>query len=339
LNGYTPENDGKYIMHERENALKEWLVQTIKQQDFVLSPLAGDASFRRYFRMQYNGLSYVVMDAPPGKEDLNPFIHMAQTLAQANVHTPKILATNLQQGFLLLSDLGDQLLLNALRTETADNYYQDALKTLFKIQSCSISDPMLAPFDHAFMMKEMLLCPEWFLKAYLALDLSSDETVLLHQSMEWIAAEVAKQPLTFIHRDYHSRNLMLLEKETNPTLGVIDFQDAMRGPFTYDLVSLLKDCYISWPRTKVLEWVEFFYTQHDLASTYSLKEFIRAFDLCGLQRHLKVLGIFSRLHLRDNKSGYLKDLPLTLKYVLECTEIYDELHPLFHFLQMRVYLP
>ena len=270
---------------------------------------------------------------------MKPFIHIAQTLEQADVHTPKILAMDLQQGFLLLSDFGDQLLLNMLHPETANHYYQHAIKTLFKIQSCPIDDPMLNLFNHEFMLKEMNLCPEWFLKAYLALELSKEENVLLQKTIEWIAAEVAKQPLTFIHRDYHSRNLMLLNNETEIALGVIDFQDAMRGPLTYDLVSLLKDCYISWPRARILEWVEFFHTQNALASTYSLAEFIRAFDLCGLQRHLKVLGIFCRLHLRDNKPGYLKDLPLTLKYVLECTETYEELHPLFHFLQMRVYLP
>ncbi|MGC1181523.1 aminoglycoside phosphotransferase family protein [Legionella sp.] len=324
-------------MHERENALEEWLVQTIKQHDIVITPLAGDASFRRYFRVHYSGLTSVVMDAPPDKEDLNSFIHVAQTLEHADVYTPKILAANLQQGFLLLSDLGDKLLLNSLHTETANNYYQQAINTLLKIQSCTINDPMLASFDHAFTMKEMTLCSEWFLKTYLALDLTHEETTLLHQTMEWIAAEITQQPLTFIHRDYHSRNLMLINDERK--LGVIDFQDAMHGPITYDLVSLLKDCYISWPRTKVLEWVEFFYIQSALANNYSLAEFIRAFDLCGLQRHLKVLGIFSRLHLRDNKSVYLKSLPVTLKYVLECTEIYEELHPLFHFLQMRVYLP
>lgn len=333
----TKNNDGKYIMHERENALKEWLVQIIKEQDFILKPLAGDASFRRYFRLEHNGLTYIVMDAPPGKEDLQPFIHIAQTLEQANVHPPKILAVDLQQGFLLLSDLGDKLLLSALRPDTVTHYYHEAIEILLKIQSCPIDDPKLLPFDSAFMLKEMNLCSEWFLHAYLQLNLSFAETQLMQQSMQWIANEVAKQPITFIHRDYHSRNLMILD--TDKELGVIDFQDAMRGPMTYDLVSLLKDCYISWPRVQVLEWVEFFYNQKQFATCYSLTEFIRAFDLCGLQRHLKVLGVFSRLHLRDNKPGYLKDLPLTLKYVLECCETYQELHPLFHFLQMRVYLP
>jgi len=330
---------GKYTMHARENALKEWLIHTLKQQDFQLAPLAGDASFRRYFRLRYNGLSQIVMDAPPAKEDLRAFIHIAQTLEKADVHTPKVLAINSDEGFLLLSDLGDELLLNVLGPETVDTHYHQAIKTLFKIQTCSINDPLLAPFDETHMLKEMSLCSEWFFQTYLALNLNQDECTLVQQTMEWIAKEVAQQPLTFIHRDYHSRNLMLLAEQVDPALGVIDFQDAMRGPFTYDLVSLLKDCYISWPRGKVLEWVEFFYTHSALTTDYSLSEFIRAFDLCGLQRHLKVLGIFCRLYLRDQKPGYLKDLPLTLKYVLECTETYEELHPFFQFLQMKVYLP
>lgn len=327
-------------MHERGNALKEWVGNIIKQKDFILTPLAGDASFRRYFRLYDNKSTFVVMDAPPNKEDLEPFIHIAQVFGQAQVNAPKILAINLEQGFLLLSDLGDKLLLNFLNSETCDLYYHQAIKTLLQIQlRCSMNDPKLKQFDSAFMMKEMGLCPEWFFKAYLNLDLSTEESALVQQSMEWIAAEVAKQPLTFIHRDYHSRNLMLINENTELTLGVIDFQDAMSGPFTYDLVSLLKDCYISWPRDKVLEWARFFYTENTLASTYSLAEFIRDFDLCGLQRHLKVLGVFSRLYLRDQKSGYLKDLPVTLSYVLECTERYEELQNLFHFIKKRVNLP
>ncbi|MCL9685161.1 aminoglycoside phosphotransferase family protein [Legionella maioricensis] len=326
-------------MHERENALKEWLIDTIKHKDFTLTALAGDASFRRYFRLNAKGSTQVIMDAPPEKEDIEPFVHVAKILAKANVCTPEILAINKEQGFLLLSDFGDQLLLDKLRAETVNSYYHEAINTLFKIQQCSSNDPKLPSFDRAFMLKEMNLCPEWFFKAYLSLNLAEDECLLVQKTMEWIATEVSNQPLTFIHRDYHSRNLMLINKQEEGVLGVIDFQDAMRGPLTYDLVSLLKDCYISWPREQVLEWVAFFHSRSDLARNYSLAEFIRAFDLCGLQRHLKVLGIFSRLYLRDNKAGYLANLPLTLKYVLECSEIYEDLHPFFHFLQKRVLLP
>lgn len=326
-------------MHERENALKEWLTNTINLKDYILTPLTGDASFRRYFRIHFNGLTQVVMDAPPEKEDLEPFVHVAKTLTEAKVLTPEIIAANMDQGFLLLSDFGDQLLLDKLKAETVNHYYIDAIKTLFKIQKCPLNDPKLPSFDKAFMLKEMNLCPEWFFKAYLALDLTEEETKLIQSTMEWIATEVSNQPLTFIHRDYHSRNLMLINNQAEDALGVIDFQDAMRGPFTYDLVSLLKDCYISWPREQSLEWLSFFHKNSDLAQNYSFPELIRAFDLCGLQRHLKVLGIFCRLYLRDNKPGYLGNLPLTLKYVLECSEIYEELQPFFCFLQKRVYLP
>lgn len=326
-------------MHERESALQEWLLHTIKDQDFMVTPLAGDASFRKYFRVHHHDTSYVVMDAPPGKEDPQPFIRIANTLEHTGILAPKILAVDLQQGFLLLSDLGDHLLLQRLNAENADTYYSLAMNTLSKIQSCPTDSPLLAAFDASFMLKEMSLCPEWFLKAYLGLTLSTQETLLLQQSMEWIATEVSKQPVTFIHRDYHSRNLMLVSQNGEQDLAVIDFQDAMIGPITYDLVSLLKDCYISWPRAKILQWVESFYAHNTQAHYCSLAEFIRAFDFCGLQRHLKVLGIFCRLHLRDNKPGYLKDLALTLRYVLECTETYDALHPLYHFLQTRVYLP
>lgn len=323
-------------MHERENVLKEWLFSILKNNDFTLTPLYGDASFRRYYRLVHQGLTQVVMDAPPGKEDLEPFIHIDQVLAQNGILTPKIIAHDLELGFLLMSDFGDVLLLNVLNSETVANYYQQAMDTLLTIQTCSIDDPKLPDFNNAFMMKEMDLCPEWFFKHYLSLAFTNEEQDLLQSSMHAIAQEVAEQPLVFIHRDYHSRNLMLTEDQT---MAVIDFQDAMRGPLTYDLVSLLKDCYIAWPRTKTLEWVAYFHQHSPQAQSYSLAEFIRAFDLCGLQRHLKVLGVFSRLKLRDNKPGYIKDLPLTLSYVLECTAIYKELHPLHQLLQQRVYLP
>lgn len=322
-------------MHERENALKEWLKQVIPYSNFNFTPLTGDASFRRYFRVQYQNITQIVMDAPPDKEDLKPFIHITKALTQVKVPTPALIAMDIEQGFLLLSDLGDVLLLNELNKNTVNGYYHQAINTLLDMQKCPIEDPQIPAFDKQFMLKEMNLCPEWFLKNYLTLELQVNEELLIQNTMNWLADEVVKQPIVFIHRDYHSRNIMLQQPKS---LAVIDYQDAMRGPLTYDLVSLLKDCYISWPREQVLEWAIYFYENQALAKCYSKEEFIRAFDLCGLQRHLKVLGIFSRLYLRDGKSGYLANLPLTLRYVLECTEVYEELHPLFQFLQNRVYL-
>lgn len=327
-------------MHEREIALKEWLATIITEKDYDLKPLAGDASFRRYYRLHSSRGSEIVMDAPPGKEDLKPFIHIAQVLAKAHVAIPKVIATDLEQGFLLLSDFGDQLLLEVLKPETVDWYYKQAIDTLLKIQGCSIADPQLPAFDYQFMMQEMNLCSQWFFKDYLKLELTSEESLLLSNSMDWIASKVASQPITFIHRDYHSRNLMVIQQYGNQDLGIIDFQDAMRGPITYDLVSLLKDCYISWPREKIIHWVHYYYESQPLANKYfAPNEFIQAFDFCGLQRHLKVLGVFCRLYLRDDKPGYLTDLPLVLKYVLECSELYKELHPLLDFLQTKAYLP
>lgn len=334
----TRSNSGKYSMHKRENALEDWLLNTIKLKDFSLRPLAGDASFRRYYRLHCADSSMIIMDAPPEKEALESFIFVAEVLNQAQIHTPEIIAKNYEQGFLLLSDFGDQLLLNLLNDNTVNQYYLDSMNILLQMQN-SISEPKLPAFDKAFMVHEMNLCSEWFLNQYLKLELTAAEHGLIDKTVVLLAQEVAQQPLTFIHRDYHSRNLMLIDQEGSPALGIIDFQDAMIGPVTYDLVSLLKDCYIAWPRERILEWLAYFHSKSPLVNHYSLAQFIRAFDFCGLQRHLKVLGVFCRLHLRDNKSGYLGDLPLTLKYVLECSEIYEELHPFYDFLQKRVNLP
>lgn len=326
-------------MQNRENVLHTWIKSILGTTDYILRPLAGDASFRRYYRLQYDGLSRVVMDAPPEKESIVSFIHIAKTLENAGIHVPRLHALSIEQGFILLDDLGDKLFGQAIIADEPDILYHAALSTLLNMQNCPIDDPPLPSFDVPFMLKEMYLFQEWFLKAYLGLQLTSEEEQLIHDTQNHIATTLILQPQVFIHRDYHSRNLMVIDDSQNPTLGVLDFQDAMKGPITYDLVSILKDCYVSWPRDKILSWVSDFYSDNPRLAHYSLEEFIKAFDLCGLQRHLKVLGIFSRLYLRDNKSGYLRDLPLTLDYVMSCTEYYEELHPLHRFLQQRVVLP
>jgi aminoglycoside/choline kinase family phosphotransferase len=279
------------------------------------------------------------MDAPPGKEDLKPFVRVTNILAKADVLVPQLIAVDIEQGFLLLSDLGNTLLLKELRPDNVDTYYKQAIQVLSQIQAHSIKDEAIPYFDKEFMLKEMSLCPEWFFKGYLALTLQEEEYHLVQKTMDWVATQVAQQPIVFIHRDYHSRNLMVIPNKEQLELAVIDYQDAMYGPITYDLVSLLKDCYISWSREQTLTWVNYFYENTPPAQVYTKDSFIRAFDLCGLQRHLKVLGIFSRLYLRDGKAGYLSDLPLTLNYVLECTETYKELHPFYNFLQTNVSLP
>lgn len=322
-------------MQNRENALKEWLETIIGHPQFTLTPLAGDASFRRYFRVSYNGLTRVLMDAPPEKESIQPFIDIDIILEEKGVLSPKIFAVNKEQGFLLLDDFGDQLLLKTLNAENVNDHYQIALENLFKIQANPEKAQNLPTFNKAHMLEEMALFKDWFLDKYLKLDLLSSERALINETMSWLADQIDQQPKVMIHRDYHSRNLMVMEGK----LGVIDFQDAMYGPITYDLVSLLKDCYISWPRTRVLTWAINFYHQSVLAQTMPEDEFIKAFDFCGLQRHLKVLGIFSRLYLRDSKEAYLNDLPLTLHYALECCNSYPELHAFYDVMQTRIQLP
>ena len=257
-------------------------------------------------------------------------------LLAIGLHTPTVYAFDKALGFILLEDLGDQLLLRALTQENADGLYKAAILTLLKLQETPIT-PTLPEFNEAFMLKEMSLFREWFLEAYLGLQLSAKEETILNNTFNWLATTIAMQPQVFIHRDYHSRNLIVINSDNPKDIGVIDFQDAMRGPFSYDLVSLLKDCYIQWPREKVIDWITYFYHNLPQRHDYSLAMFIRAFDLCGLQRHLKVLGVFCRLHLRDNKPTYLRDLPLTFNYLSQCLESYCELKPFYQFIQQTAH--
>lgn len=327
-------------MHNRENALNKWLLQTLAGPQFELIPLTGDASFRRYFRLQSSQGQQIVMDAPPEKERLEPFLTVADLLTKAGIRTPQIQFSDISQGFAILEDFGDTLLFHKLSPQTANHLYKEAITTLINIQqNPGLARAELPIFNNEYILQELQLFREWFLSAYLKLSLSQQEETLLNTVFGWLSDEVAQQPQVFIHRDYHSRNIMLVEKDNKTELGIIDFQDAMRGPCTYDLVSLLKDCYIQWPAEQVHHWLAFFYEQLPLNSGYSLKNFTRAFELCGLQRHLKVLGIFSRLYLRDNKRNYLQDLPRTLNYVRDCLGRYEELHSLSKFMQQRVSLP
>lgn len=327
-------------MHNRQNALNKWLEKVLAPSKFTLHPLAGDASFRRYFRLHYNSMTQVVMDAPPDKEALQPFLAVAGLLSTAGVRTPQIHAVDKEQGFTLLDDFGDALLLNHLNVETANQLYPMAMNTLIKMQQCSTQATSQLPiFDKRFIMYELNVFREWFLDAYLKIKLTAAEEKLLDETFAQLCDAILQQPKCFIHRDYHSRNIMLLAEEEEHALGIIDFQDAMLGPFTYDLVSLLKDCYIQWPREQVMKWLTTFHGQAPSATGWSLSAFTRAFDWCGLQRHLKVLGVFSRLYLRDNKANYLQDLPLTHHYVMACLETYEELHPFYQFMQNRIRLP
>ncbi|KTC85499.1 MULTISPECIES: aminoglycoside phosphotransferase family protein [Legionella] len=327
-------------MHDRQNALNTWLEKILASSQFTLVPLAGDASFRRYFRLHYKGKTQVVMDAPPDKETIEPFLAIANLLSAAGINTPHIYAVNIAEGFAILDDFGDTLLLKALSDETADTLYKAAMNTLNTLQLGTLSTAKQLPaFDKNFILYELNVFKEWFLQAYLKIELSAEEEVLINQTFDWLSNEILQQPKVVIHRDYHSRNIMLLANSEPVQLGVIDFQDAMYGPFTYDLVSLLKDCYVQWPREQVMNWLTYFYQESSIAKPNSLPAFVRAFDYCGLQRHLKVLGVFSRLYLRDGKPNYLQDLPLTLHYVIACLECYEEFAPFYQFVQNRIHLP
>ncbi len=323
-------------MLTRQNALHTWLNNVVNSSTFKLTPLAGDASFRRYFRLHRHTSSHVVMDAPPSQEGLLAFINIAQTLAKAGVRTPEILAFDLKQGFALLEDFGDALLFEDINSHQTEQHYERALDTLHKMQQCSIHEPELAPFDLRFMEDELQLFRTWFLERWLGITLSNIEENLLNHALTHITEQIIKQPRCFIHSDYHSRNLALIGPTDNPTIGVLDFQDAMLGPFTYDLVSLLKDVYIDWPEETRLQWVNSFYQALPNKHGWSRDAFEHGFHLTGLQRHLKILGIFCRLDLRDGKPRYLDDLPLTLKYILTILESNEALHPFYDFMQTRV---
>ena len=278
------------------------------------------------------------MDAPPPTEDVRPYLHVTALLEPLGIHVPHVHEADAARGFVLLEDLGSTHYLAQLAGGgDAQRLYGDALRTLADIQvRGTAAAAQLPPYDRAALNRELALMPEWFLERHLALELTPAEREMIAAAFEFLIREALAQPEVFVHRDYHSRNLMVVG-ERNP--GVIDFQDALRGPIGYDLVSLLKDCYIAWPRERVLQWVS------DYRSLLQSRggpagsgpaEFLRWFDLIGAQRHIKVLGIFARLWYRDGKPGYLRDLPLTLEYVRETCRLYPELAALGEFIERRV---
>ncbi len=318
--------------------LEQWLRTDLALAPEGLAPASADASFRRYFRVHARGQSFIAMDAPPGREDLSPFIAVAAALGRMGVNVPTVLESDRARGFLLLTDLGSTHYLAALRQgANPDRLYADATETLLRIQVAGAAAAEALPlYDAKFLDREVQVFPEWFLKRHLGLEPDAALLELIASVSALLAASSLEQPQVFVHRDYHSRNLMVT-RERNP--GVIDFQDAMRGAITYDLVSLFKDCYIVWPRPRVLEWLRR-YRARALAAGLKAgahdAEFIRWFDLMGVQRHLKVLGVFARLWYRDGKAGYLADLPTVLDYVLETVADYPELDALGEFLHAVV---
>jgi N-acetylmuramate 1-kinase len=318
--------------------LTQWVREDLGMAGSVIAPASVDASFRRYFRVTRDADTYIVMDAPPDKEDSGPFLKVARILAGMNLNVPVVMARDMRRGFLLLSDLGSRQYLDELPAAgAAERLYADALEALLTMQTADAAIFCDLPrYDRALLMREMELMPEWFLRRHLGLSLDAQEQSMLHAIFESLFQAAASQPATFVHRDYHSRNL-LVTPEDNP--GILDFQDAVWGPVTYDLASLLKDCYIAWPPSRVHAWV-LEYREKLLEAGFSLSasasEFMRWFDLVGLQRHIKVLGIFARLFYRDGKSQYLKDLPRVLNYVRDTASSYAQIAPFADFLAERV---
>jgi aminoglycoside/choline kinase family phosphotransferase len=306
--------------------LTQWVIEDLGFAGAAIAPASVDASFRRYFRVTRGADSYIVMDAPPDKEDSGPFLQVARILGRLDLNVPIILARDMERGFLLLSDLGSRQYLDALSLDgAADELYADALKSLRIMQTADAGISQALPrYDRSMLLREMELLPEWFLKRHLGLTIEAPERAMLNGLFESLVASAVAQPACFVHRDYHSRNL-LVTLDNNP--GILDFQDAVWGPVTYDLASLLKDCYIAWPPARVRQWV-LEYRESLLEAGFKLDadaaEFIRWFDLMGLQRHIKVLGIFARLFYRDGKSQYLKDLPRVLVYARDTALSYPE---------------
>ena len=299
-------------MSDRTTQLNQWLDQ-LGYRNYRLSPASEDASFRSYLRLETAAESLIVMDAPPAKEPCDQFIAVAQKLRDAGLSAPEIIARNAAEGFLVLTDFGGSDYLSQLNPESEGSLYGDALAALLLMQT-RIDATDLPPYDAALLNREMDLFHDWFLGKLLGISLDPGQQAIWQSIKQALVDNALAQPQVFVHRDYHSRNLMKLETG-NP--GILDFQDAVKGPITYDLVSLLRDCYIDWPPIRVdqlaLDYYEFAKV-NDLVNVKAA-QFMRWFNLMGIQRQLKAIGIFSRLKIRDGKAGYLKDIPRTLEYL------------------------
>ena len=326
------------MTNTRIDTLRGWLkgLEPSWQLDLAtLAPASADASFRRYFRIESKNPTYptlIVMDAPPQHEPLDAFIEIDLLLFEAGLHVPQILEKNIGDGFLLLSDLGHKTYLEALNNESANALYRDASHALVQMQLASKPN-VLPNYDQALLQRELDLFPEWYLKQHLQLELSAIQTAQMRQAFALIIENNLAQEKVFVHRDFHSRNLMVTA-QNNP--GILDFQDAVYGPITYDAASLWRDAYIAWPEEMVIDWVIQFWEEgrkSGLPMPSDFGQFYRDFEWMGLQRHLKVLGIFARLFHRDGKDGYLKDIPLVLDYAIATANRYIELKPLARILE------
>jgi aminoglycoside/choline kinase family phosphotransferase len=318
---------------QRQQQLTQWLHSQFPHEPFTIAPASADASFRRYFRATFSDRSLIVMDAPPQHEDCRPFLHVAKLFGDAGTHVPHVYAQDVEQGFLLLSDLGNTTYLQALNDGNADtvrNLYGAATDALIKIQLATRENE-LPPYNEAMLLREMRLFPEWYIAKHLNVTLNDAQNAKLETVFARILANNLAQPCVYVHRDYHSRNLML----TEPNPGIIDFQDAVYGPITYDLASLFKDAYIRWEEAQVIDWLIRYWEKAraaglPVADDFSV--FYRDYEWMGVQRHLKVLGIFARLYHRDGKDGYLQDMPRVMTYLRAACARYIDLKPLLNLL-------
>jgi N-acetylmuramate 1-kinase len=321
---------------DRSVARLAWARQATGQVDLVLEPASADASFRSYWRGHVDGQPVIVMDSPPAKEDPAPWVAIGKRLADAGLHVPTVMVADLAQGFLLIEDLGTRTYLPELTDDSVDALYGTALDALLRMQS-HVDTSGLPAFDHAWQTMEMEIMPTWLLERHMGVTLACGEWDIVENAFTAILRTLAEQPRAFMHRDYHSRNL-LVTAERSP--GVIDFQGAMSGPITYDLASLLRDAYIVWNNERVEGWVEAYRLRlldaRLLDETVDSDRFRRWFDLAGLQRHIKILGLFCRLCYRDGKPGYLADLPRVLRYVLDTARRHADVAPLADLIEEKI---
>ena len=319
---------------QREQIIHTWITSVLDSDQFEINFLPGDASFRRYARIKLNNKTFMLMDAPPEKEDCVPFVTIDQFFDTHGVRVPHIVAKDLQQGFLLLEDFGDVLLSTLLNDDTVDAYYAQSFKQLIELQA--IDDVKQFPeYSYEKLLSEMQLLTDWMLPS-LHIEPSKEEQALIKRTFAILANAALAQPQVIVHRDFHSRNLMKIEGETE--LGVIDFQDAVIGADTYDLISITRDAYVQWNADQVYAWFKVFYDllPETAKQDRDFEQFKRDADLMAIQRHIKILGIFVRLFERDGKTGYLKDLPRVMWYLLEESKPYAELQPFMQFIHAKV---
>ena len=319
---------------QREQLIQTWITSVLNSDQFEINFLAGDASFRRYARISLNNKTFMLMDAPPEQEDCRPFVSIDEFFDTHGVRVPHIVAKDLENGFLLLEDFGDVLLSTLLDDLSVDQHYAQSFKQLVQLQAID-GVAHFPAYSYEKLMSEMELLTDWLIPS-LKIQLSTDEQALIKRTFAILANAAVAQPQVIVHRDFHSRNLMILDGEVDQ--GVIDFQDAVIGADTYDLISITRDAYVQWNPERVYTWFNVFYDllpeaqkqQRDFA------QFKQDADLMAIQRHIKILGIFVRLFERDGKSGYLKDLPRVMWYLLEESKPYAELQPFMNFIHAKV---